>query len=388
VDLDRIYLWDLASMEEIAALDEPKEAWPEGFAADGNCLLTVGSRHARIYQVVTPERLDLPRHAAAASGIAFSPDGMRLASASQDRVLRVCDSLTGRILWETNDLPGIGPSVNFSPDGNWLAIGFFDRALVLIRDAHTGQRLLEIGNNGAGRTWSAKFSPDGRFLAVGAEAPGGMRIYRIDSAKTGDASGGFTVKLVARWKEGASVQFAPDSRSVAFCSCYKFIHRPEHWGNDDRPLYLWDFETSAPARRIASRILGWGSCEGFTPDGRQLLAVDASGDIVTLSVPGGKTISSVHAEDPLTPAGVLVLPSPDATRLAVAVLTSAGNGVSLLDPKSGKLLYSLPPESARIYGLAWSPDSRRLAVSRNNGNIAIWKLEIVEQILAQLGLNP
>jgi WD40 repeat protein len=129
-------------------------------------------------------------------------------------------------------------------------------------------------------------------------------------------------------------------------------------------------------------------CESFTPDGRQLVAVDASGDIVTLSVPGGKTISSVHAEEPLTPAAWGFDLSPDATRLAVAVPTPTGHGVSLLDPRSGKLLYSLPPEIAQIYGLAWSPNSRRLAVSRKNGSIAIWDLEKVQQILAQLGLNP
>jgi WD40 repeat protein len=384
----RIHLFNLPSVVEMAALDEPEEAWPVAITANGSSLLTVGSRHARIYQVTTPERLDLPGHADAVPGVAFSPDGLRLASVGKDRVVRVCDSLTGRILWETNDLPGLGECVSFSPDGHWLAIGFWDRDLVCIRDASTGQRLLEVGTNGAGRTWSAQFSPDGRFLAVGAEAPAGMRIYRIDSDKVWGTNGGLTIKLVASLKEGASVQFAPDSRSVAFCSCYDFNHRPDRWGVDDRPLYLWDFESSAQPRRIASRIVGWAQCQGFMPDGRELAAMDARGDIVTLSAPSGKTISSVHAEEPLAPASTEVQLSPDATRLAVAVPTSTGHGVSLLDPKSGRILYSLPPESTQTYGLAWSPDSRRLAVSRKNGSIAIWNLETVNQILAQLGLKP
>jgi hypothetical protein len=48
----------------------------------------------------------------------------------------------------------------------------------------------------------------------------------------------------------------------------------------------------------------------------------------------------------------------------------------------------LPAEAGDVWWLAWSPDNRRLALSRNNGNIAIWNLEKMDQILAQLGLNP
>jgi hypothetical protein len=32
--------------------------------------------------------------------------------------------------------------------------------------------------------------------------------------------------------------------------------------------------------------------------------------------------------------------------------------------------------------------TRRLAISRDNGNLGIWDLDKVNQILAQLGLNP
>jgi len=38
--------------------------------------------------------------------------------------------------------------------------------------------------------------------------------------------------------------------------------------------------------------------------------------------------------------------------------------------------------------LAWSPDSRRLAVSRASGEITIWDLKAVETQLAELGLQP
>ena len=62
--------------------------------------------------------------------------------------------------------------------------------------------------------------------------------------------------------------------------------------------------------------------------------------------------------------------------------------MDIWDPKSGARLYSLPDEAGTVYWLAWSADSRRVAVARDNGNIAIWDLNIVGQILAKLGLNP
>jgi WD40 repeat protein len=46
------------------------------------------------------------------------------------------------------------------------------------------------------------------------------------------------------------------------------------------------------------------------------------------------------------------------------------------------MTYPLPEEPGTVYCLAWSPDSRRLAVARDDGSIAIWNLDTVNQILA------
>jgi hypothetical protein len=54
----------------------------------------------------------------------------------------------------------------------------------------------------------------------------------------------------------------------------------------------------------------------------------------------------------------------------------------------GQLLYSLPEQNTGVGWLAWSPDIHRLAVSRSNGEIAIWNLPEIERVLASLELSP
>jgi WD40 repeat protein len=396
-EANRIRLWSLRRREDIALLDEPDDASPFAFTPDGNWLLTAGGEHAFLYRLTTPEKLELPHHAGAVAGVEFSPDGRRLASVGKDRVIRVCDTLTGRMLWETNDLPGLGQCVSYSPDGKWLAAGVWDKDLITIRDAHTGRWVLELGTGRTGSTtYCVQFSPDGRHLAVGADV---TRVWAVSGSNEdtnftnwhGETNGTFKAKLLTSWDGIALCPiFSPDSRWLAFCNCFdEHVLPPEHWGDSDRPLYLWDFSHSAEPRPIASRILGLIECERFTPDSRQLLAMDVSGDILTLEVPTGKRIAAFHANEPqFDPLALGIIPSPDGSKIAVTITPPSGGAVSILDPKSGRRLYSLPAETGIIYWLAWSPDSRRLAVARDNGKIAIWDLEAVHQILAQLGLKP
>jgi WD40 repeat protein len=291
----------------------------------------------------------------------------------KDRLVRVCDVLTGGILWQTNDLPGPGQCVGYSPDGHWLVTGSWNTHQFEIRDAHTGRPFLQLGTQEAGITWSAQFSSDGRYLVTGDERE--LRIYKVESGGIGAGPNGLQVKLVTNSLPGGpSMQFAPNGRSLVFKT------------TASQNLLLWNFEEGIPARQIGSPVPMGVQMESFTPDGNHLLAVDRSGKIVTLELPGGKevssfpiTISNVHRD------GGICL-SPDGSKLAVDFVSR--QGVDIWEPKTGKLLYSLPDEIGTVYWLAWSPDSRRLAVARDNGNIGIWNLNTLDQMLTKLGMNP
>jgi WD40 repeat protein len=380
----RLRLWDLAKRQDLAVLDPPPGCWPAAFSSDVSSLLLVGPYEAQLHQLSTPERLGLASCTAAVPAAVFSPDGLTLASVSKNGLLRVFDAGTGRILWQTNNPPGLGQCLAFSPDGHWLAVGFWDSDLISIRDAETGRRLLELGGGRAGHGCSVQFSPDGRYLATTGDFSEGTKIWTLDCP-----DGQLKASPLNSCQGGGCLLFAPDSRSVAFTSFYNFDFPPKQWGDSDRPVYIWDFLGSAPPRRLASGLVGAVECESFAPGGRQLVAIDARGDIVTLDVATGRRISAIHAQEPqIDLSSIEVLLSPDGSKLAITVPTPLGAHASILDPKTGKLLYSLPGETGSTYWAAWSPDSRRLAIARDTGNVAIWDLEAVAHVLSQLGLSP
>jgi type II secretory pathway component GspD/PulD (secretin) len=75
--------------------------------------------------------MTLKGHTAAVTGVAFSPDGRRLATSSLDRTVHLWDPATGKVLLSlSGDKAGL-LCVAFSPDGRLLASGGDDNAVRL-----------------------------------------------------------------------------------------------------------------------------------------------------------------------------------------------------------------------------------------------------------------
>src|SRR5262249_38407558 len=79
-------------------------------------------------------------HADAVHALAFSPDGQTLASCGYDRLVKLWDVVTGKLVRDLKDHSDAVYSVAFSPDGKLLASGAADRA-VKVWDVATGTRL-------------------------------------------------------------------------------------------------------------------------------------------------------------------------------------------------------------------------------------------------------
>jgi WD40 repeat protein len=114
-------------------------------------------------------------------GVAFSPDGTRLASGSQEGLVTVWDASTGKEFLMLRGHARAVSSVAFSPDGDRIASASQDHT-VKIWDASTGQEVLALSGFDE-PVESVAFSPDGRYLASGRGLhgePGRVNVWDAD----------------------------------------------------------------------------------------------------------------------------------------------------------------------------------------------------------------
>ncbi len=186
-------------------------------------------------------------------GVAFSPDGKQLATASYPPYLQIVSTGRSRPLIYDPKFGG-GHAVAFSPDGSLLAAGFGNGTTILY-DVASGKPHVPPWRHG-GDVLAVAFRPDGKLLATGSD-DGTVRLW--DPATGGPV--GEPLRHAA-WVE--ALAFSPDGKRLAAAS-------------RDLIVQLWDpvagtpqgqpFQFQAPVQALA-----------FSPeDGRWLATASTDG---------------------------------------------------------------------------------------------------------------
>jgi eukaryotic-like serine/threonine-protein kinase len=224
---------------------------------DGNTLATAsGDRTVRVWDLAARrEALVYRAHTSIVYTVAASPDGTLLASAGDDRVIRLWERATGR---DVRVLQGHEDSVwalAFSPDGKLLASAGHNQTLKLW-DVRTGElRSTLVGH--AGQVVAVAFSPDGRKLASGSWDR---------TARVWDVAARREVAVLEGHADDVNgVAFSPDGRRLATASA-------------DRTIKLWDAENGEELLTLSGhgdRV--WSVA--FSPDGQTLLSGSWDGTV-------------------------------------------------------------------------------------------------------------
>src|SRR5258708_5400588 len=106
-------------------------------------------------------------HTSIITGVAWSPDGKRIASASQDETVQVWDATTGDNVLTYRGHTGTVTALAWSPDGVHIASASQDGA-VQLWNATTGAYMYTYHGH-AGPVNAVAWSPDGRYIASGSD---------------------------------------------------------------------------------------------------------------------------------------------------------------------------------------------------------------------------
>lgn len=295
-------------------------------------------------------------HSARVSAVAWSPDGKRIASASDDHLVLICDSQHGKTLLTYSGHSAAVYALAWSPDGRYIASAGAD-SIVRVWDAASG-KTITIYTGHADSVNAVSWSHQGDMVASGSQD----HTVQVWNALTGSMAMMYTGHTAGV----LTVAWSPNDTAIATGS----------WDNT-----VQAFSTIATQSfKVGGAIFNYGghSAEvyavAWSPDGKRLAS--ASGDKLVYVQNGtnGKTISQFAGHSDIVFA---VAWSPNGKYLAsasednTAQVWSADAAQGVVTRQS---LFTYSGHSNAVYSVAWSPKSKYLASGSADDTVQVWHM--------------
>jgi WD40 repeat protein len=344
-DYSEVATWmnTLRDYHHITVVDPILEFWDLDWHWDVIHLNGPGAKKfsSAIHKKLKESTSTLKGHRMSVRSVAFSPDGKRIVSGSQDHMVKVWDATNGRETLTFDSHQDVVRSVAFSPDGQRIVSGSWDIP-PKVWDATTGQETLTLGEQNF--VMCVAFSPDGKSIVGG----NGYRLLKMWDA----ASGEETLTLKGHNEAVLCMAFSPDGKRIVS-------------GGHDRTLKMWDIRTGQETLTLEGHT-GSIRSVAFSPDGKRI----ASGsDDQTIRVwdaaSGQQTLTLKGHTDRVWSVAF--------SRNGKRILSGSNDStMKLWDATTGRETLTLKGHTGGVMCVAFSPDGKRIASGSWDTTLKLW----------------
>jgi WD40 repeat protein len=287
------------------------------------------------------------------NSLSFNPNGNILASGDDDKITKLWDLDTQKILANLRGHTQAVKSVAFSPDGQILATASDDKTIKLWNVNNLEEIFTLVGHSRAVK--SIAFAPDGQILASGSWDKT-IKIWDVNTGIELCTLRGHKLQINA-------VAFSPQRQILASASC-------------DRTVGIWQLENlqNHPHHSLLGNLSGhtWAvSTVAFSPDG-QILATGSEDNTIKLwNVNTGQLISTLSSHSWSV---VAVAFTADGKTLLSA---SWDQTVKLWNVSTAEEIATLSGHGDSVCTVAVSPVTQLIASGSRDKTIKLW--QFVEQ---------
>lgn len=249
-----------------------------------------------------------------------------------------------------------------SPDASRVAVAE-DAGVILVADGKSGQPIKALKS--AGLPSGLAFSPDGDQLAIGLWG-GQIFVWNLDQQTTKEIH-----------PDSTTYEMGGQETMVAWSHDGKYL-AGGGWRDE---ILIWDMVSGQQTQQLkaGSNI----SVVALSPDDRYIAALTEGNQVVVWDLHSGALIGQwsplvAKSADP-SPAKGLAW-SPDSSRLAAS--TNNGRKLAILDVPGMSLQkqIDLHFNSYAVMTMRWSPDGKLLYLGEIHGNVDVWNLETDQEV--------